>query len=196
MPHSAAIDSAATPDALAATRQVALLRGINVGKAKRIAMADLRAMFQALGLGPARTLLNSGNVVFEGGGASPADNARRIAGALHAHTGVSANVLALSAAALDAAAAGNPFLARMDDPARMLVCFIADGADRAPLRALVDAAAPGEHLALGEDALYLWCPDGILASATADRLVGARFRELITSRNWSTVGKLQVMVRA
>jgi len=46
---------------------VALIRGINVGKAKRVAMADLRALLVELGYGEPRTLLNSGNVVFEAG---------------------------------------------------------------------------------------------------------------------------------
>ena len=47
-----------------ATRLIALLRGINVGKAKRIAMADVRALFADLGFTEVATLLNSGNVVF------------------------------------------------------------------------------------------------------------------------------------
>jgi uncharacterized protein (DUF1697 family) len=38
-------------------RYVALFRGINVGKAKRIAMADLRALLQKLGFTDVRTLL-------------------------------------------------------------------------------------------------------------------------------------------
>jgi uncharacterized protein (DUF1697 family) len=37
-----------------------MLRGINVGKAKRIAMADLRAAVEELGFTNVRTLLNSG----------------------------------------------------------------------------------------------------------------------------------------
>jgi len=173
--------------------QIALFRGINVGKAKRIAMGDLRTMFEALGFANVRTLLNSGNVVFEAGRSSTGANAKRIADALVETTGVSANTLVLTAAELDAAAAGNPFLERMDDPSRMLVGFMTAGADRAPLRALVDVAAADEHVALGEDALYLWCPDGILDSAFAAKLVGPKFRDLITSRNWSTVGKLQAL---
>ena len=47
-----------------AGRHVALLRGINVGTAKRVAMADLRALVEGLGYGDVSTLLNSGNVVF------------------------------------------------------------------------------------------------------------------------------------
>jgi len=45
-------------------RHIALLRGINVGKAKRTAMADVRALFADLGVTEVATLLNSGNVVF------------------------------------------------------------------------------------------------------------------------------------
>lgn len=175
-------------------RQIALFRGINVGKAKRIAMADLRTMFETLGFTNVRTLLNSGNVVFEAGRGSTTANAKRIGDALVETTGISANTLVLTAAELDAAAAGNPFLARMDDPSRMLVGFMTAGADRAPLQALVDNSAADEHVALGKDALYLWCPDGILDSAFAATLVGPKFRDLITSRNWSTVRKLQALV--
>ena len=46
-------------------RHIALLRGINVGKAKRVPMADLRALMQGLGHANVRTLLNSGNAVFD-----------------------------------------------------------------------------------------------------------------------------------
>src|ERR1043165_6840469 len=48
-------------------RYVALFRGINVGKAKRIAMADLRKLLEKLGYTAVATLLNSGNAIFTGG---------------------------------------------------------------------------------------------------------------------------------
>ena len=47
------------------TECVALLRGINVGRAKRIAMAELRGLVAELGFTNVRTVLNSGNVVFQ-----------------------------------------------------------------------------------------------------------------------------------
>ena len=53
-----------------AANHVALLRGINVGTAKRVAMEDLRALMGGLGYGDVRTLLNSGNVVFSANGRS------------------------------------------------------------------------------------------------------------------------------
>ena len=47
------------------TRYALLLRGINVGRAHRIGMADLRELLQAEGHGVTRTLLQSGNVVLD-----------------------------------------------------------------------------------------------------------------------------------
>src|SRR3989442_757339 len=47
-------------------RQIALLRGVNVGGKKKVAMAKLRALTEELGYRDVRTYANSGNVVFSG----------------------------------------------------------------------------------------------------------------------------------
>ncbi len=44
---------------------IALLKGINVGKSRRISMADLKQAFEALGLRHVETYIQSGNVIFE-----------------------------------------------------------------------------------------------------------------------------------
>ena len=79
-----------------AGRYVALLRGINVGRAKRVAMGDLRALVEALGFTDVRTLLNSGNVVFSGAAANPADLAARLERALANRLGVSSTIVVLT----------------------------------------------------------------------------------------------------
>jgi len=179
--------------------RIALFRGINVGKAKRIAMAELKALFEDLGYARVRTLLNSGNVVFE----TPRDarasdarkDARNIAAALVERTGIEANVLVLDAKTLANAVAGNPLADCCDDPSRLLVGFFMDArtdTDRAPFEALKQAH-PQEAFAIGDDACYLWCPTGILKSRVGDALVGAKFRDRVTTRNWATVLKLADM---
>ncbi len=50
---------------MAATRYIALLRGINVGGRNPVAMADLRAAFEAGGYEAVSTYIQSGNVLFE-----------------------------------------------------------------------------------------------------------------------------------
>lgn len=44
---------------------IALLKGINVGKSRRISMADLKQAFEELGLRHVETYIQSGNVIFE-----------------------------------------------------------------------------------------------------------------------------------
>jgi uncharacterized protein (DUF1697 family) len=175
--------------------QIALIRGINVGRAKRVGMAELRALVEGLGFGEARTLLNSGNVVYVARGVPADEAAARIEQGLSARLGVSARVIALSAAELEAIIQGNPLLAIASDPARLLVGVLAKGADTQRLAPLAAQAWGAEALALGARAIYLWCPEGVLAS----RLVEAVSRALgdaLTTRNWATMGKLYAMVKA
>src|SRR5450432_3433502 len=79
---------------------VALLRGINVGKAKRVSMADLCALCKELGYGDVKTLLNSGNVVFSAPRAD-AKAAARIQKEIASQIGVSCRVVVITAAELE-----------------------------------------------------------------------------------------------
>lgn len=46
-------------------KYVALLRGINAGKERRIEMKKLRSLFESLGFSNVSTYINSGNIIFE-----------------------------------------------------------------------------------------------------------------------------------
>jgi uncharacterized protein (DUF1697 family) len=180
-----------------ASRHVALLRGINVGRAKRIAMADLRAGVESLGYGGVRTLLNSGNVVFTapGAGRRAADEAAsRIEAMLTARLGVAARVTVLTAAELTAIVAGNPLLGVAHDPARLLIAILNDRTHRPRLAPLLERDWAPEALAAGERAAYLWCCEGILASPVAEAL-GKILRDGVTTRNWSTILKLHALAQ-
>jgi uncharacterized protein (DUF1697 family) len=173
-------------------RQVALIRGINVGRAKRVAMADLRALVEGLGYSNVRTLLNSGNVVYTSPGVAPGDSAARIEQALATELGVSARVTVLASAELAAAVAENPLLEVADDPTRLLVSVFRHPADRSKLESLLKQDWAPERLALGERVAYLWCAGGILESRVAEA-VGRALGDGVTSRNWATVMKLHAL---
>src|ERR1700687_2414112 len=131
-----------------ASRQVALIRGINVGRAKRVAMADLRALVENLGYGDVRTLLNSGNVVFTTPRAAPGDAAARIEKALATVLGVSARVTVVTAAELAAAITDNPLCEVADDPSRLMVAVLRNPADRRKLAPLTKQDWGAEVVAL------------------------------------------------
>ena len=79
---------------------IALLRGINVGRAKRIAMADLRALVEQLGYRDVKTILNSGNIVYTADTSSAQASAKRIEKALLEKLGISSKITGLTAADL------------------------------------------------------------------------------------------------
>jgi uncharacterized protein (DUF1697 family) len=170
---------------------IALIRGINVGRAKRVAMADLRTLVQELGYGDVRTLLNSGNVVFTAG-AAKGDPAARIETALASTLGVSASVVVLTAAQLGAAVNDNPLGEIATDPSRLLVAFCRSSAQLKSLTPLKKEKWGAEVLAVGSQAAYLWCAGGIIESRLA-LAIGRILGDAVTTRNWSTVLKLRAL---
>ncbi len=102
---------------------IALLRGINVGRAKRIAMADLRAVVAELGHTNVRTLLNSGNVVFDSARRGIPTIAASIRDAIAEKTGVTCEVVVVSAADLDVIVSENSLGPVVTNPSRYLVAF-------------------------------------------------------------------------
>jgi uncharacterized protein (DUF1697 family) len=176
-----------------AGRLIALLRGINVGKAKRIAMADLRALVERLGYSDVRTLLNSGNLVFTAPGVTPAAAGALLEEAISKQLGVSSRITVLTAAELSAIIEGNPLLDVATDPSRLVVAVLAKPGDRKLLEPLLKEDWAPEALALGPRSAYLWCAEGILASRLSPA-VGKALRDGVTSRNWSTMTKLEALV--
>ena len=169
---------------------VLLLRGINVGKAKRIAMADLRVLVEGLGCRDVKTLLNSGNVVCT---TSKSDGlAARAQKAIASKLGVTARVTAISADELAEIVRDNPLLDVATDPSRLLVAFLADGKDRPKLVALAREDWKPEAVAVGARAAYLWMPDGVIESRLAKAL-DKSLGDAVTSRNWATVLKLAAL---
>lgn len=178
--------------AMTSKRYIALLRGVNVGRAKRIAMADLRKLIADLGYGEVRSVLNSGNVVFSGPERPYEAVGAEIEEALVLKLGVAARTLVLGCEELDSIIAGNPLLDQAHDHARLITFIVSSPAHRQSIAALCALDWGSGQVALGERAAYVWCPDGVLDSAAAAAL-GKQLGDATTSRNWSTLLKLQAL---
>jgi uncharacterized protein (DUF1697 family) len=169
------------------TRYVALLRGINLGKARQVGMPRLAELLTERGHADVRTHLRSGNVVLT----SPMTEkklAADLSSAIEEEFGFAVPVVVRTGAQLAAVVDGDPFATVATDPARYLVTFMAEEPPPDKVDAL-PKAEDGGYLVRGRE-LYLWLPDGIqntaLASWKWDRLLGTPG----TARNWNTVVKL------
>ncbi len=172
-----------------AGRYVALLRGINIGRAKRVSMAELRAVVEGLGYRDVRTLLNSGNVGFTAAGVSAAEAAARIEGAFQTRVGFSSRTFVLTAAELAAGLAENPLLEVATDPSRLYAGVLEDATAHARVQPLLARDWSPEQLALGARMVYLWCPPGVIQSELIPAVQRA-LGDAVTMRNWKTMVRL------
>ncbi len=170
---------------------IVLLRGVNVGKAKRVPMAEFRVVLEQLGYGAVRTLLNSGNAVVQAMPADPDALAQAIAGRLQTRFGFEVPVVVKSAGTLRQIIEANT-LAPGFDPARLLVVFARDASAPGATGTLGPLLAGDERLLIGQHAAYLYCANGINGSKAAEALLG-RAGNGVTTRNWATVMKLAAL---
>jgi uncharacterized protein (DUF1697 family) len=169
-------------------RYVVLLRAINVGKARRVAMPRLREILTDRGHGRVVTHLNSGNVLLD----SPLPEeelAADVSLAIGREFGFDVPVVLRTGDELAAVLAHDPFGGIATDTARYSVTFLPEQPAADLVGALPPAEGPGEYAVHGRE-LYLWLPDGMRDSPMAlwkwNRLLGTAG----TNRNWNTVRRL------
>lgn len=181
------------------TRYVALLRGINVGTAKQLAMADFKALLERLGYTEVKTHLRSGQAVFTVEGAATAKAAAQLARdieqAIESDLAMTVPVVVRSRAELAKVLKVNPFVTPDRDPAKLVCVFFSEPVTAAALKAVDPATYAPEEFALapGRRELFLWLPDGMgtskLGALKWDRALAAKGL-VATARNWRTTTKL------
>ena len=170
-----------------------LLRGINVGRGKRVAMAELRALLGDLGYSQVRTVLQSGNVVLRGPG--PAETVEcRVAGLLREALGLDVAVLVRPAADLPAIVSANPFVEAGVEPKELHVTFLSSPPAAGVLDGIDREALSPDAFEVGDRLLYEHRPKGVLASRLPDwqDVLG----QPVTARSWGTVTTLAALAPA
>jgi uncharacterized protein (DUF1697 family) len=171
-------------------RYAVLLRGINVGRSKRVAMADLRALLEDAGYTAVRTHLNSGNVVLTGDDTGPAEHAARIEAAIRQRLGMDVRCAVLTADELRVIIEGHPFGGVADNGSRMMAYVYVRPIDPALVAGHPPVPQDPERARAGDRAVYQWCPDGLMAAPDLGPYVKETLRADVTGRNWKTITKL------
>lgn len=170
-------------------RHIALLRGINLGPNRRVAMADLRDLLTAAGYGDVQTYLQSGNVLLS------SDSAAQQLGAeleqrLRAGLALDVAVVVRSREELADVVARNPLAGIAGDPKRYQVSFLSAALDPVRAAELAAVARAPERVIVSGREIYAWHPSGVGQSALAKLLSDRRLGVPATARNWNTITKL------
>lgn len=181
------------------SRQVLLLRGVNVGGHNRLPMDELRLVLEARLLAEVKTHLQSGNVLVASD-LDPDELADICRTAIAEELGVDVPVMGRTGGEIAAVVAADPLGELAEDSRRYLVTFLSEPLSVEPLEQLKSLCSSEERLvSLGRE-LYSWHPDGIGRS----KLWAALTREgtdhagsrVATARNWRTVSALAELALA
>jgi uncharacterized protein (DUF1697 family) len=173
------------------SRYVALLRGINVGGKNLIKMPALKACFEAGGLREVTTFIQSGNVIFDAAGATPAALAARIEAMLAATFGYPVTVVLRSRKQLQQVVErAPPGFGTQPARYRYDVVFLKEPLKAATVIKTVVTREGVDRAHAGTGVLYL--------SRLASRATQSRFNLIValptyksmTLRNWNTTTKL------
>lgn len=175
-------------------KHVSFIRGINVGKAKRVAMVELRALAGELGYTNVRTLRNSGNLIFDTTPAKGRTASRKIEKELYSRLHVAARVITLTEDEVQTIIAENPLAEIASEPSRYLIAILEEPEDRSRLKPVLAQDWTPEIIELDERAIYLWCPGGVLASPLVKAIISV-LGEKVTTRNWATMLKIDELIK-
>jgi uncharacterized protein (DUF1697 family) len=169
---------------------VALLRSVNVGGANKLAMSDVRAIFESAGCRRVETIIQSGNVIFEAPQAIVRDLASIVEAQIGQRFGIVTPVILRSAAALREIVGVNPFVRAGADPATLHLMCLADKPRPEDVAALDPQRSPPDAFVLQDREIYLNLPNGVARSKLTNAYFDRALRTVGTARNWRTVTRL------
>jgi uncharacterized protein (DUF1697 family) len=179
------------------TTHIALIRGINVGGHKLVAMSALRDLLTGLGFVDARSLLQSGNLVFRSTAKTGADLERVLELGAAKRLDLHADFVVRTPKEWTPVIARNPFPDKAKhDPSHLLVMFLKSAASAKAVAAL-QAAITGEEIVHGDGRhLYIVYPAGVGRSRLTNTFIEKTLGVRGTARNWNTVLKLAALAAA
>lgn len=170
---------------------IGLLRAINLGSHNKVSMADLKALLAELGMKNPRSLLQSGNLVFESSPRPTAALEKLLEAGAAKRLALDTPFCVRTADEWQQVIAANPFPkeAKLDPGHTVLMC-LKDAPPASAMKALQDAIKGREVVkANGRQAYFLY-PDGIGTSKLTIKLIEKKLGTTGTARNWNTVLKL------
>jgi uncharacterized protein (DUF1697 family) len=183
------------PPGAGVTTYIGLLRAVNLGGRSQVAMADLRDLLTELGFVAPRTILQSGNVVFQGARRSAANLEHLLEAEAERRLNLRTDFFVRTAEEWREVVARNPFASEAErDPSHLVVMALKDGPSRPMVQELQAAISGSEVVRADGRHAYLVYPDGIGRSRLTNALIERKLRTRGTGRNWNTVLKLHALV--
>ncbi|MDY8134792.1 DUF1697 domain-containing protein [Aquimarina sp. 2201CG5-10] len=172
---------------------IALLRGINVSGQKKILMADLKRLFEALGFVSVTTYIQSGNVVFQDALKNTTDLETIVKEGIQKHFGFDVPVLVIKPKDLQLIYKNNPFSEKITngkvDPKKMFFTFLSKEPESALIKEL-PVPSDGEEFVIVKKVIYFYAANGYGKTRLNNNFFERKMKCNATTRNLKTVIKM------
>ena len=176
-------------------KYISLLRGINVSGKNSIKMDALKKVFETLKSKNVSTYIQSGNVVFEHNETDLKALEKKIAARILSDFGLEVPVLVLTGQKLKQVVDDNPFANdKPKDISFLHVTFLSERPADNKTESIQDSKTEFEEIAFGDNAIYLYCPNGYGRTKLNNNFLENKLKVQATTRNWKTTLKLLEMV--
>jgi uncharacterized protein (DUF1697 family) len=171
---------------------VALLRGINVGRHRRIKMDDLKTLLVELGFTDIQTYIQSGNLVFQCGESDSRAVGSAIREKIRQKYDYDVPVIMLTPVELRRVVEDNPLIKLPEK--RLNVTFLEEIPSQVYIDKLEKVVLSPEQFSLKGRAVYQYSPEGYKKKKLSNALFEKALNVSATTRGWSTVKRLRAMV--
>lgn len=170
-----------------------MLRGINVGRNKRVKMEDLKLLYKSLYLKDVKTYIQSGNIIFKSKNPDSKDLSSKIKVKIREVFGFDVPVIIRTEKEYKKVIEDNPF--KEEDTKQLYVTFLSE----IPSKNLIEdinvnlGYKTQDHLdkcVINRKEIYLLLPEGYSRTKLNNVFFEKKLKVYTTTRNWKTVTKL------
>lgn len=174
-------------------KYIALLRGINLGKYRKIRMANLRQLFERMGYTNVQTYIQTGNVIF----CTAQENTqgelqKHIQEAIQAQFGFDVPTVVLTHSEMEKVAHNNPFLLQNNELAdeRLHISFLHTTPSEECKLSISKKQFPPDKYILHNHVVYIFCTATYSQSKLGNTFFENNLKVKATTRNWKTTKKI------
>ncbi|WP_155204350.1 DUF1697 domain-containing protein [Xanthovirga aplysinae] len=173
-------------------RYIALLRGINIGRYRKILMADLRKLFEDLGFSGVTTYIQTGNIVLNTSGKVSIDElANNIEQSLFSAYGFEVPVIVRTVEEINELIVNNPFLKNGKvEVERLHLTFLKDNPTIEKLEKVINIDSTPDKFEIVNKNIFIYCSKLYSDSKLGNTFFENTLKVKGTTRNWKTVLKL------
>ncbi len=175
---------------------VALLRGINVGGHHKVPMAELRREMDKMGFKNVFTLLNSGNIIFDGDSDQESKLEERIAAHLEKVFGFPIPVLIRKAERIKELIENDPFEnIKVTKDIRLYITFLKEKPEKTITPPWISEDESYRIIDIQDRAVSSVLDLSVSKTTDAMNSLGKYFGDSITTRNWNTLNSKEIRSR-